>query len=103
MEDIFTKSRLSVNTTLISLCPEAIKKFISVYDNMDSENPEDWANAVHSSRRILNDFADTIYPPSGEPVVLETGKTIKVGKDQYGEEFRIDHWHKDFVTVAKAN
>ncbi len=83
MEDIFTKSRLSVNTTLMTLCPEAIKKFISVYDSMDSENPEDWANAIHSCRRILNDFADSIYPPSDEPIKLENGKTVKVGKDQY--------------------
>lgn len=83
MEDIFTKSRLSVNATLMTLCPDAIKKFISAYDNMDSENSEDWANAIHSCRRILNDFSNIIYPPSDELIQLENGKTIKVGKDQY--------------------
>lgn len=83
MEDIFTQSRLSVNNSLIALCPDAIRKFISVYENMDSENPEDWANAIHSCRRILNDFADSIYPPSDTPIKIEGGKTIKIGKDQY--------------------
>ena len=83
IEDIFTKTRFAVDTSLMKLCPEAIKKFISVYDNMDSENPEDWANAIHSCRRILNDFADSIYPPNDEPIKLSNGKVIKVGKDQY--------------------
>ncbi|MFA9466062.1 MAG: hypothetical protein ACERKN_17420 [Velocimicrobium sp.] len=83
MEDIFTECRLEVNSKLIELCPEAIKKFNSVYDNIDSRNSEDWANAIHSCRRILNDFADSIYPPSEVPIMLEGGKTIKVGKDQY--------------------
>ena len=49
---------------------------------MDSENPEDWANAVHSCRRILVDLADALYPPRQEPVVVG-GKEIKVGEEQY--------------------
>lgn len=83
IEDIFTKSRLSVNNKLMQICPDAIRKFISVYENMDSGNEEDWSNAIHSCRRILNDFADSVYPPSDQPVRLENGKTIGVGKDQY--------------------
>ena len=83
MEDIFTESRISTNEKLMELCPDSIRKFISVYENMDSDNPEDWANAIHSCRRILNDFADSIYPPSDDPITLENGKTVKIGKDQY--------------------
>lgn len=82
IEDIFTASRLSVNDRLMEICPEAIKKFISVYDNMDSENSEDWANAVHSCRRILSDLADSLYTPTEVPLVV-AGRTIKLGKDQY--------------------
>ena len=82
VEDTFTHSRLKVNDKLAALCPQAIGKFVSVYENMDSENPEDWANAVHSCRRILTDLADALYPPRDEPVVVG-GRAIKVGKDQY--------------------
>ena len=81
VDDIFTEARLQVDERLSQLCPEAIAKFVSVYENMDSSNPEDWANAVHSCRRILKDFADSIYPPTDIPVILPSGKTIKVGED----------------------
>lgn len=82
IEDTFTTARLQVNHELVKICPKAIEKFISVYSNMDSNNPEDWANAVHSCRRILLDLADVIYPPKNEPIIID-GKKIKVGKDQY--------------------
>lgn len=82
VEDTFTRARLLVNDKLSLMCPKAIEKFVSVYSNMDSGNPEDWANAVHSCRRILVDVADALYPPRNEPIVIN-GKSIKVGADQY--------------------
>lgn len=82
IEDTFTKSRLLTNDKLATMCPQSISKFVSVYENMDSDNPEDWANAVHSCRRILVDLAGALYPPRQEPVVFN-GKEIKVGEDQY--------------------
>lgn len=82
VDDTFLKSRMSVNEKLVDLCPKSIEKFISVYDNMDSDNPEDWANAVHSCRRILLDLADALYPPR-EDIIGKNGKPIKLGRDQY--------------------
>lgn len=82
VEDTFTQARLKVNDVLAKTCPKAVEKFVSVYSNMDSDNPEDWANAVHSCRRILLDLADVLYPPQDEPITVN-GKTIKVGSDQY--------------------
>lgn len=82
-EDIFSRKRQTVDTSLKDICPEAIHKFISVYENLKSDNDEDWANAVHTCRRIIKEVADSLYPPSDEPVVLPGGKTIKVGEDQY--------------------
>lgn len=82
VEDTFTRARLEANEKLAKLCPDAIKKFVSVYDNMDSNNPEDWANAVHSCRRILLDMADALYPPQDQPISVN-GKAIKVGAEQY--------------------
>ena len=82
IEDTFTTARLLVDEKLISLCPNSIGKFVSVYQNMDSDNPEDWANAVHSCRRILVDLADALYPASDIPIGVN-GHKIKVGQDQY--------------------
>ncbi len=82
VEDTFTRARLEANDKLSSLCPQSIAKFVAVYDNMDSNNPEDWANAVHSCRRILADLADALYPPRDEPVQI-AGKSVRVGAEQY--------------------
>ena len=64
------------------LLPNAIKKFTSAYENLLSENNEDWSNAVHSCRRILQDLADEIYPAT-EDKKLANGKTIKLGVENY--------------------
>lgn len=82
VEDTFTKARLETNMKLSVLCPQSINKFVSVYNNMGSDNPEDWANAVHSCRRILVDVADALYPPRDEPIKVGN-KEIKVGHDEY--------------------
>ena len=82
IEDTFTQARLEVNDLLSKLCPQAIGKFVTVYNNMDSDNEEDWANAVHSCRRILVDLADALYPPREDHIEV-SGKTIKVGPSQY--------------------
>lgn len=82
IEQMFSRDRAAVNDKLSQLCPNAIGKFVSVYENIDSGNAEDWANAVHSCRRILIELADVLYPPTDTPV--ETGgKSIKVGQEQY--------------------
>lgn len=82
-EDIFTRKRTKVDAILKEICPEAIQKFISVYENVKSNNDEDWANAVHTCRRVLKDVADALYPPSDTPIQLPAGKTIRIGEDQY--------------------
>lgn len=81
VEDIFSHTRYLVDIKLNSICPDSIKKFISVYENIGSVNDEDWANAVHSCRRILKDVADTLYPPCEDIEV--NGKLIHLGKENY--------------------
>jgi hypothetical protein len=82
IEDIFTNSCIAVNEKLSKICPEAISKFVSVYNNIDSGNSEDWANAVHSCRRIIKDVADRLYPPTDEKLIVGT-KTIELTEDKY--------------------
>lgn len=80
--DIFSRTQLKVDEVMGKLLPGTIKKFTSAYENLLSENNEDWSNAVHSCRRILQDLADEIYPPSDEKK-LGNGKTIKLGVENY--------------------
>lgn len=82
VEDIFKKSKLYVDNALKEICPEAISKFNSVYENLRKESDEDWSNAVHSCRRILQEVADNLYPAQAEPIILGK-KEIKLGKENY--------------------
>jgi hypothetical protein len=83
---IFEQTRLRADAALANMVPDAVKKFVSVFDNLKSKNEEDWANAVHSCRRILVAVADSLYPPNPggvDEVTSASGKKIKVGPDHY--------------------
>ena len=81
-DSIFSRIRKEADNKLKSLAPSILEKLTSVYGNMESDNPEDWANAVHSCRRIMVNLADVLYPARDEPIEID-GKQIKVGSDQY--------------------
>lgn len=85
-DDVFTRIRQRVDTTIGQTVPDAVQRLTAVYENLHSENPEDWSNAVHSCRRILEDLADAVFPPTDEErTVSVDGKArrIKLGKEQY--------------------
>lgn len=84
-DDIFSRIRSAVDERIGLTVPKAVQKFAAVYENLQSDNPEDWANAVHSCRRILQDLADVLHPPSADRSKIVNGKeqTIKLGPDNY--------------------
>ncbi|MBI4680197.1 MAG: hypothetical protein HY753_03020 [Nitrospirae bacterium] len=84
-DDIFSRIRERVDSAIGKTVPDAIQKLTSVNDNLRSENPEDWSNAVHSCRRVLQDLANAIYPPreDKEVVINNKLKIIKLGEDNY--------------------
>ena len=83
--DIFSRIRQNVDRKIGAIVPESIKKFASIYENLQSDNSENWSNAVHSCRRILQDTADKLYPSCSDKTVENNGKkqTIKLGADNY--------------------
>jgi hypothetical protein len=83
--DIFSRIRQRVDSAIGKAVPDAINKLSAAYDNLRSDNSEDWSNAVHSCRRILQTLADVIYPPREDIIIDEDGqgKTIKLGKENY--------------------
>ena len=82
-ERVFETTRQKVDKRLAELLPDAKEKFYSVYQNLESENKEDWSNAVHSCRRILQDVADKLYPPEDGESVESNGKDIDIGTENY--------------------
>ena len=84
--DAFARIRERVDTQIGSTVPDATQKFSAIYDNLRSDNPEDWSNAVHGCRRVLQDLADALFPATGVPREKQVGsKTISVslGPDNY--------------------
>lgn len=85
-EDAFSRIRDRVDSLIGDILPDAVKKFLAVHDNLISENPENWANAVHSCRRVLQDLADAVFPATTEvrtKTVDGKKREIKLGKDNY--------------------
>ena len=85
-DDVFGRIRSTVDYAIGLTVPDAVKKLTAVYDNLRSDNPEDWANAVHSCRRVLQDLADAVFPTQAETRTRKVnGKDIeiKLGADQY--------------------
>jgi len=85
-DDVFGRVRSIVDSTIGLTVPDAVKKLTAVYDNLRSDNPEDWANAAHSCRRVLQDLADAVFPAQSETRTRKVnGKDIeiKLGVDQY--------------------
>lgn len=84
-DDVFSRIRIKVDGAIGSTIPDSINKFVAIYDNLKSENPEDWSNAVHSCRRIIEDLADSLFPPMDDTTKMIDGKerVIKLGKGNY--------------------
>jgi len=82
-QNVFTAIREAVDRSIGNVVPDAVHKFASVHDNLLSKNPEDWSNAVHSCRRILQDLADAVFPAQKESRTTPDGKSIKLGSDSY--------------------
>jgi len=75
-DDIFSRVRERVDSKIGQTIPESIKRFTAIYENLSSDNTEDWSNAVHSCRRVLIDVADFILPATDETREVQIeGKT----------------------------
>jgi hypothetical protein len=83
--DVFERTRIKVDSKVGEVIPNAVKMFSAVYENLLSGNDEDWSNAVHSCRRILENAADVLYPARADKVIGEGArqKVIKLGAGSY--------------------
>jgi len=82
-ETIFEQARILVNQTFIEKCPDAIQKLIASYERLASNNPEEWAQALTSCRRILKSFADSVFPAQDNPYTYGAGTRLDVKDDNY--------------------
>lgn len=84
-DDSFNRIRNIVDNNIAHLVPKSLQKFTAIYENLESDNSEDWSNAVHSCRRVLQDLADVLYPACADVTKKINGKerSISMGQDAY--------------------
>ncbi len=63
VESAFDVVRAQVDETISTLVPDALPKLSAAFENVTSENPEHWANAASTCRRLLKAAADALRPP----------------------------------------
>ena len=86
VDDVFGRLRSSVDASISRVVPNAVRKLAAVYENLKSDNPEDWANATHSCRRVLQDLADAVFPAQVETRTRKVNgkdRNIRLGAEQY--------------------
>jgi hypothetical protein len=84
--DVFSRIRKQVDSSIGKIVPDAVKRLVAIHENLRSDNAEDWSNAVHSCRRILQDLADAIFPPQKDDriAIVDNKKLkIKLGQENY--------------------
>jgi hypothetical protein len=67
VETAFEVVRKEVDAAIGNLVPDALPKLSAAFENATSSNPEQWANAASTCRRLLKAAADALRPP-GPPV-----------------------------------
>ncbi len=82
-ESIFQNTKVVVDKKLAVVCPGAIKKFVAAYNRLDSNNPEEWSQAMSSCRNILKEFADYVFPAQKETYRKKNGEELVVSDDKY--------------------
>jgi len=83
-EEIFRSYRLSVDKLLAKLAPESLKRLDAAYERLSSTNPESWAQAVTSCRRVLQEVSDALFTGSKpSPYTTKSGKVLDISGDHY--------------------
>lgn len=63
VETAFEVVRRGVDSTIGDLVPAALPMLSAAFENATSSNPEHWANAAGTCRRLLKAVADALRPP----------------------------------------
>lgn len=82
-ESIFQATKVAADKRLSEICPDAMKKFVAAYDRLNSQNPEEWSQAMSSCRNVLKNFADFVFPAQKEHYKKKNGEELIVTDDKY--------------------
>jgi hypothetical protein len=82
VESIFNAHKSNIERLIAAQSADVLEKLPAVYSRLSEGDAESVSQALNSCRRIIIAFADAIYPPSDESIIVE-GSQVEVGHDQY--------------------
>lgn len=80
-ETVFEQHKAGIDALLAGQCGEVLAKFPAVYDRLADGSPEAVSHALTTCRRIIDAFADVVYPASDKTIDVG-GNTPTLGKQQ---------------------
>ena len=88
VEEIFNDYRINVDSKLVSLIPNSIKKLSSIYSRLAEDDIESWSQASTTCRKLIKEFGDSlfekVYPNNKiDKIKVKSGKEIDVTGDKY--------------------
>lgn len=90
---VFERGLEYVRTSLAQLAPEALEKFTAAEASLAGGTPEELSHALTSTRRMIKDLADALYPPTGETIV---------GDDKVKRVMNDDAYRNRLIEFAKT-
>lgn len=82
-ESIFEKYKNEVDTLIASNCGDVLEQIPSVIDRLADGDNESISQALTTVRRIIDSFADSIYPPSDQTINMNGNDvTLDASKHQ---------------------
>ncbi|MCD6034670.1 MAG: hypothetical protein K0R63_411 [Rickettsiales bacterium] len=81
-ESIFDKYKSDVDVLITKECGDILQKIPSVMDRLNEDNSEAISQALVTCRRIIEAFADSIFPPSDEVIQVD-GNELKLDSSKY--------------------
>jgi len=88
VEEIFKEYRINVDSKLVSLTPNSIKKLSSIYSRLAETEVESWSQASTTCRKLIKEFGDSlfekVYPYNKlDKIKVKSGKLIDITGDRY--------------------
>jgi len=81
-ESIFEKYKKDVDTLLGTSCGEIIEQIPSVMDRLAEGDKESISQSLVTCRRVIEAFADNIFPPSEEKILIN-GNELSLGENKH--------------------
>ncbi|HCJ7375096.1 hypothetical protein [Enterobacter hormaechei] len=77
-ESIFEKYKKDIDTLISDLCSEVLQQIPSVVNRLAERDEESVSQALTTVRRIIDSFADAIFPPTQDTYEIG-GETLSLG------------------------